>query len=185
MKLKIWKWIIRVSRAKNIPTTTMVANRCYINAYDCEDALKYLNAGKKLKESDRDKEISFYYDHIEGLMTAAIVAYARAFMEQRGEGESANFVKAPLDKIYEGDKNKMNLHKKIMNLRHKAAAHSDNEFSKNSLNEVKDKTAYRKRSSADLNQAISSDLDKFIEMARQAQQYFLKKGLKLDNSTCT
>lgn len=182
MKLKIGSFVlkIRFDHLKNMPSKTLIANRCFINADDCEDALKYLLAAKELTDSDKEKEISFYYDHIEGLVMAAIVSYGRAYMPHRGEGESADFVKVPPGDIFEGDRNKIKLHKKIINLRHKAIAHSDNEFYKNKLLKVEGETAYRKPNSPDLINSISKEFPLFMEMARQAQHYFRKKGLKID-----
>lgn len=117
-----------MTQVTSTPDNELIANRCYINADDCEQATKYLNACIELIEEDEEKGNSFYYDHIEGLLVAAIVSYGRAFRKSKGANNSAKLVDIDVSSVLGGDTRKIEMHENILKYRDQAAAHSDDEF---------------------------------------------------------
>ena len=54
-----------------------------------QDAMRYLDAYAELDQMQRDRGDSFFFDHCEAILTAAIVAYCRPFKKSRSQGQAA------------------------------------------------------------------------------------------------
>lgn len=156
----------------------LIANRCHINADDCEQATKYLNACIELAEEGEEKAISFYYDRIEGLLVAAIVSYGRAFRKSKGSNNSAKLVSVDVSSVFGGDSQKIEMHEKILKYRDQAVAHSDDEFYSTKLQKVEGNTSYRKGKTVDFVGSINAEL--FLDAAKQMCSYFMKRGYDFD-----
>jgi hypothetical protein len=116
----------------------MEANRCNISSNDCNMAKEYLDALIELREKDEESGTSEFFTHREGLLIAAIISYSRAFTASRGKEYASPLVKVNLGNAFQHDQEKINLHKRILNKRHKAVAHSDWEFHTTELVEITD-----------------------------------------------
>ncbi len=167
-----------MTQVTSTPDNELIANRCYINADDCEQATKYLKACIELAEEDKEKGISFYYDHIEGLLVAAIVSYGRAFRKSKGANNSAKLVNVDVSIVFDGDSNKIEVHEKILKYRDQAAAHSDDEFYSSKLQKVEGNVSYRKGKIVDFVGSINAKL--FLDVANQMCGYFRKRGHEFD-----
>ena len=153
------------------PTEAMIANRCSISSNDCEMAKEYLEALTELQEKDKDSGTSEFFTHSEGLLIAAIVSYSRAFTSSRGKEFAAPLVKVNLGHIFENDTLKIELHKHILNKRHKAVAHSDWEFHTTELIEVNDNGGVlRRRPTVMYGEGI--DIPLFLEVTEIMSQHF-------------
>jgi hypothetical protein len=157
----------------------MEANRCSISSNDCELAREYLDALIELQEKDEDSGISEFFMHREGLLIAAIISYSRAFTTSRGMEFASPLVKVNLGNVFENDRNKIELHKHILNKRNKAAAHSDWEFHKAQLIEVTEgRGVLRKRPVVMYGEGI--DIPLFREMTEIMRNHFLFEQHMLD-----
>ncbi len=168
-------------RVLSRPTEAMNANRCNISSNDCDMAKEYLDAFIELQEKDGHSGTSEFFTHREGLLIAAIVTYSRAFTESRGNEYAAPLVKVSLGQVFENDIRKIELHKIILNKRHKAVAHSDWEFHTTELSEVTDSGGVlRRRPVVMYGQGI--DIPLFKKMAEIMSQHFRWEQYKRDTA---
>ena len=65
------------------------ANRMFLAFKDMQEAMRYLDAYAELDQMQRERGDSFFFDHCEGLLSAAIVAYCRPFKRSRSKGQAA------------------------------------------------------------------------------------------------
>lgn len=73
-----------------IPTSDQqAANRLFLAFKDMQDAMRYLDAYAELDEMQRDRGDSFFFDHCEAILSAAIVAYCRPFKFSRSKDRAA------------------------------------------------------------------------------------------------
>lgn len=62
------------------------ANRLFLAFKDMQDAMRYLDAYAELQQMQREQGDSFFFDHCEAILSAAIVAYCRPFKHSRSKG---------------------------------------------------------------------------------------------------
>lgn len=162
----------------------MEANRCAISARDCNDAKKYLDAYLILKQKDDDSGINEFSVHREGLLIAAIVSYSRAFTESRSTQFAMSKAKVNLGNVFGNGTSRIKLHKFILNMRHKAVAHSDWEYRNTKLLDVtKNKSSSRGYSKVGYSQDI--DIAMFRSMAETMWKHFRNKTFDLDVASDT
>lgn len=53
-----------------------------------QDAIRYLDAYAELDQMQRERGDSFFFDHCEAILSAAIVAYCRPFKNSRSKGQA-------------------------------------------------------------------------------------------------
>jgi len=88
-------------------------NRACISVDDTFEAFEYLDAiGEKSSRAER-----------QGLIVAAIVSYSRPFLNSKGKEAATPMVSLKLQK--ELSVEEYDLHRRVINLRSKAVAHSD------------------------------------------------------------
>ncbi len=134
--MNLLRRLFRLLRKHRPVTPEMEANRADISANDCDEAVKYLSAYLELKEKDDDSGTSEFFTHREGLLVAAIVTYSRPFIESFGGKLIAPKFKVNLGRVFDNDRSKIDLHKRILEIRHKAVAHSDWEYRQSILLEA-------------------------------------------------
>jgi hypothetical protein len=132
--------------------------------------MEYLDAWLELEEKDDDSGTSEFFTHREGLLIAAIISYSRAFTESRGEPFAAPRLKVNLGKVFSNDRSKIDLHKLILNRRNKAVAHSDWEYHKSELREVREGGVLRKHSVVMYGEGI--DIALFRTIAETMRNHF-------------
>lgn len=149
----------------------MEANRCALNANDCDAAMEYLDALLELKEKDDASGTSEFFTHREGLLIAAIISYSRPFMKSRGGPFAAPNLKVKLGKVFSNDSSKIELHKLILYRRHNAIAHSAWQYHKSELHEVTEgKGTVRKHSVVMYGEGI--DIGMFRNIAEIMRTHF-------------
>jgi len=157
----------------------MEANRCAISAKDCDEAKEYLEAYMELKQKDDDSGTNEYFKHREGLLIAAIVSYSRAFTDSRAVQFAASKTKVNLGNVFNNDTSRINLHKRILNKRHKAVAHSDWKLRNTQLLEAEKRNGVlRKYSVVDYGEGI--DIDMFQSMAETMRDHFQRETYDRD-----
>ncbi|MGK5014994.1 hypothetical protein [Janthinobacterium sp. HLS12-2] len=97
-------------------------NRLALAVRDMQDALRYLDAHDELDRLQQDRGTSEFFDHCEGLLIAAIVAYCRPYKYSQSKGDADRcIVASKIDALA----NRMPLHDLVMFKRDKFIAHAD------------------------------------------------------------
>lgn len=155
------------------------AHRNYIGSRDCESAAKYLRARNELVETDSEAGNSVHADHIEGLLLAAIVSYARPFTISRTGGNATPKVDADLGEVFQACERKLNLHQLILDRRDQAVAHADWKYhSTEIISASAEDGVLRKFSPVIFEEGI--DMDLFIEIVDNMIEYLRREGYDLD-----
>jgi hypothetical protein len=145
-------------------TSAMLAHRCAISAGDCEEAGAYLRVYLVIGEGNADLNETSLFICREALLIAAIVSYSRAFTDSRGKQSAASRVKVDLGKVFDNDFSKTELHKRVLDRRHRAVAHSDWVCRNTQLLEANRlKGALRRKSVVDYGEGI--DIKMFTKIA--------------------
>lgn len=98
------------------------ANRLFLAFNDMREAMRYLDAYAELAEMQRERGDSFFFDHCEAILSAAIVAYCRPFKKSRSQGQAApKLTTESLDAIREHQE----LHALLETKRDTFIAHAD------------------------------------------------------------
>jgi hypothetical protein len=148
----------------------MEANRYNISAGDCNDAKEYLDAYLELKEKDDDSGKSEFWKHREGLLVAAIVSYSRPFTKSRRVAFAVRRASVNVGKVFANDESRIKMHEIILDLRHKAVAHSDWEYRNTELVEATETQVSRHNSVVDYHAGI--DIEVFRSMAEAMRNHF-------------
>jgi hypothetical protein len=97
-------------------------NRLALAVRDMQDALRYLDAHDELDRLQQERGTSEFFDHCEGLLMAAIVAYCRPYKHSKSDCQAdAKIVANKIDALA----NRMPLHELVMFKRDKFIAHAD------------------------------------------------------------
>ena len=109
--------------ASNTPLSNdhQQANRHGLAAVDMQEAMAYLDALYELEEIDTDNNNSRWFYARRGLLSAAIVAYCRPFLDN----ESRGYATARLNLKFEAIRARRALHDLLMEKRHTIIAHAD------------------------------------------------------------
>lgn len=159
-------------------TSAMLANRCAISASDCQDARAYLEAYSELGGNDDPNGSSLFVCR-EALLMAAIVSYSRAFTDSRGKQFAASKVKVNLGEVFKNDHSKIELHKHVLDKRHRAVAHSDWAYRETKLLEAsKVGGTLRRKSVVDYSEGI--DIKMFREIAEIMRDHFRHQAYDRD-----
>ena len=173
--MKFFGWVVQIKRdkVKVKETSEMQANRAHLCSKDCRAANEYLSS--LIEYSD---DSNFSYKIRQSLMTAAIVSYGRAFIMNRGDEKTASNIKINIGKAMDNDTSLMSLHKKVMNNRHKAVAHSDSEFYMSKNVEIRPSGITRESNIVGYGDEIDPHL--FLKLSRVMRAYFMSSAMDFD-----
>jgi hypothetical protein len=180
--MNFFKRIFPLSRKRQRVTPEMEANRADISANDCDEAVKYLSAFLDLKEKDDDSGTSEFFTHREGLLVAAIVAYSRPFIGSFGGEQIAPKLKVNLGKVFNHDRSNIDLHNRILEIRHKAVAHSDWKYRQSTLMEAiyeQGVPSVRRRASV-VTYSQGIDVQLFVRIAEIMRGHFRREMFDRD-----
>ena len=155
------------------------ANRLLLAAKDMEDAKRYLNAFEELSQAQVERGTSEYFDHCEGIMIAAIVAYCRSFKRSQTDGNADPLIDPDSLALFSGRPELDELHNQLIERRDKAVAHADWEYHKIFLVSRNYKGGVLRRSPIpNLTGDISTGA--FRELVEHVSQECLRRGFDLD-----
>lgn len=155
------------------------ANRLLLAAKDMADARRYLSAFKELAEAQVERGTSEHFDHCEGIMIAAIVAYCRSFKRSQTDGNADPLIDPDSIALFSGRPELEALHKQLIERRDKAVAHADWEYHKIFLVDRDYKGGVLRRSPIP---NLTGDIPTgtFQELVEHVSQQCLRQGFDLD-----
>lgn len=98
------------------------AHRLALTHRDMLDALRYIDAHDELDRLQQERGTSEFFDHCEGLLLAAIIAYCRPFLTNYSGGLADKNLAPEGISAVAGNRA---LHDLVMHKRHKFLAHGD------------------------------------------------------------
>jgi hypothetical protein len=152
-----------------------IAHRLHLAFKDMQDAMRYLDAYTELARMQEERGDTFFADHCEAILCAAIIAYCRPFKKSQSKGQAAaNIAESDLDAV----SRQPDLHKLLLTKRDKFIAHADWEARSTAMVRIGDDAVLRYSTMPSVHKDLG--IDEFRELVKNVGYECRRKSREAD-----